>query len=54
MKSPAHHSPQSTANKAIEGRERVAMRVLGVAKPSFQDSEATTTCIFRLVRGGQR
>jgi len=37
MKAPAHHSPQSTANKAIEGRERVAMRVLEVAKPSFQD-----------------
>jgi hypothetical protein len=37
MKSPAHHSPQSTANKAIDGRERVVMRVLEVAKPSFQD-----------------
>ena len=37
MKPPAHHRPQSTANKAVDGRERVMMRMLEVVKPSFQD-----------------
>ena len=37
MKPPAHHRPQSTANKAVDGRERVLMRMLEIAKPSFQD-----------------
>ena len=37
MKPPTHHGPQPTANKAIDGRERVVMRMLEVAKPSFQD-----------------
>ena len=37
MKAPAQDCPQSTANKAVNGREGVVMRVLEVAKPSFQD-----------------
>ena len=37
MQPPAHHGSQSTANKAVDGRERVMMGMLEVAKPSFQD-----------------
>ena len=37
MQPPAHHRPQSAANKAVDGRERVVMRMPEVAQPSFQD-----------------